>query len=79
MPTDHRLAISFQGLWKDIYEKLNLFFETIFQFVWTSFEVLHALSNLLFNWQDCLDKSGVVGTILMDLSKVFDCLPYDLI
>ena len=39
----------------------------------------HALSNLLFNWQNCLDKSGVVGIILMDLSKAFDCLPHDLI
>ena len=39
----------------------------------------HALSNLLFNWQNCLDKSGVVGTILIDLSKAFDCLPHDLI
>ena len=24
-------------------------------------------------------KSGVVGTILMDLSKTFDCQPHDLI
>ena len=31
----------------------------------------HALSNLLFDCQNCLDKSGVVGTILMDLCKVY--------
>ena len=26
-----------------------------------------------------LDNSGLVGTILMDLSKAYDCLPHDLI
>ena len=39
----------------------------------------YLLSNILFNWQNCLDKSGVVGAILMDLSKTFNCLPNDLI
>ena len=39
----------------------------------------HALLNLLKNWQKCLDKSGVVGTVLMDLRKAYDCLPHDLL
>ena len=39
----------------------------------------HALLNFLKNWQKCLDKSGVVGTVLMDLSKACDCLPHDLL
>ena len=39
----------------------------------------HVLLNLLKNWQKCLDKSGVVGTVLMDLSKAYDCLPHDLV
>ena len=29
----------------------------------------HALLNLLKNWQKCLNKSGVVRTVLMDFSK----------
>ena len=39
----------------------------------------HAIFNLLQNWQKCLDKSGIVGTLLMDLSKAYDCLPHDLL
>ena len=30
-------------------------------------------------WQEELDKSGLVGTILMDLSKAYDCLPHELL
>ena len=39
----------------------------------------YALLNLLKNWQETLDKSGVIGTVLMDLSKAYDCLPHDLV
>ena len=37
------------------------------------------LFKLLQRWQNELDSSGLVGTILMDLSKAYDCLPHDLI
>ena len=39
----------------------------------------YAQFNLMQNWQACLTNSGKIGTILMDLSKAFDCLPYDLL
>ena len=39
----------------------------------------HALFRLLQSWQKELDNSGFIGTILMDLSKAYDCLPHDLI
>ena len=68
---------------KILYKQLNSFFETKLSphlcGFRSKYSTQHALSNLLFNWQNCLDKSGVVGTILMDLSKAFDCLPHDLI
>ena len=38
----------------------------------------HALFRLIQSWQKELDGSGFVGTIPMDLSKAYDCLPYDL-
>ena len=39
-----------------------------------------ALINLVQKWQKCLDASdGIVGTLLMDLSKAYDCVNHDLI
>ena len=38
-----------------------------------------ALLNLLKNWQKSLDKLVVIGTVLMDLSMAYDCLPHDLL
>ena len=38
-----------------------------------------ALFCLIQAWQKELDKSGYTGTVLMDLSKAYDCLPRDLI
>ena len=35
--------------------------------------------NMLYQTFHLIDKSRVVGTILMKLSKVFDCLPHDLV
>ena len=39
----------------------------------------HTLFKLLHSWQKELDNSGFIGTVLMDLSKAYGCLPHDLI
>ena len=44
-----------------------------------NYSTQHALLKLMQKWQLCLDNSGMVGTILMDLSKAFDCLPHELL
>ena len=37
----------------------------------------HSLIRVIEKWRKCLDSTGIVGTILMDLSKAFDCFPHD--
>ena len=32
----------------------------------------------LEEWRESLDKNNVVGGVLMNLSKAFDCVPHDL-
>ena len=39
----------------------------------------HALLRLLETCKEFLDKKGYVGSVLMDLSKAFDCLDHDLL
>ena len=39
----------------------------------------HALFRLLQKWEKELDSRGFIGTILIDLSKAYDCLPHDLL
>ena len=39
----------------------------------------YALLRLIEDWRQCIDKRGIVGTVLMDLSKAYDCLPHDLL
>ena len=39
----------------------------------------HALIRLIETIRKILDRKGVAGMILMDLSKAFDCIPHDLL
>ena len=36
------------------------------------------LSRLIENWKKALDQKFLAGAVLMDLSKLFDCLQHDL-
>ena len=39
----------------------------------------HILLKLLEDWKYALDRGEKVGSVSMDLSKAFDCLPYRLL
>ena len=39
----------------------------------------HVFVRLIENWKEHLDTKMIVGTVLMDLSKAFDCIPHDLL
>ena len=39
----------------------------------------HALIRIIETIRKTLDRKGVAGMILMDLSKAFDCMPHDLL
>ena len=68
---------------KVMANQLSEFFETKFSKFLCGFRkghsTQHALINLINSWQKSLDKGNVVGTVLMDLSKAYDCLPHDLL
>ena len=46
---------------------------------WKNYNTQHVLLRLLEEWREHLDNNKTVGGILMDLSMVFDCVPYDLL
>ena len=39
----------------------------------------HVLFRLLQEWKTELDKSRFVGTMMIDLSKDYNCLPHDIL
>ena len=39
----------------------------------------YAMFRVFEIWEKCLDMSGTIGPILMDLSKAYDCISYDLL
>ena len=44
-----------------------------------SYSTQHVLIRLVEDWRSKLDTDHVVGAVLMDLSKAFDCIPHDLL
>jgi hypothetical protein len=70
----------YEGILND---QIGHFFEDIYSPYLSGFRKGHSCQTLLMrlveDWKKALDSHKVVGTILMDLSKAFDCLPHDLL
>ena len=68
---------------RQIYNQLSEYTESFLNHVLCGFRkahsTQHALFKLLQSWQKELDNGGFVGTILMDLSKAYDCIPHELL
>ena len=68
---------------KLIYKQLSNYTESFLSSILCGFRkaqnTQHALFKLLHSRQKELDQKGFVGTILMDLSKAYDCIPHDLL
>ena len=67
--------ISQRILFNQLQRFSNKFLSPLFCGFRKGYSTQYALINLLQKWQKCPDASdGIVGTLLMDLSKVYDCV-----
>ena len=66
-----------------IKDQVTPFFDTFLSIFVTayrqSYSSQHVLLRLIEDWRYCLDQSKLVGIILMDLSKAFDCILHHLL
>ena len=44
-----------------------------------SYSTRHVLIRMVEEWKENLDNNFIAGAVLTDLSKSFDCIPYDLL
>ena len=66
-----------------IFDQINNFFQDKFSNFLCGFRkgfsTQTALVRLIQKWQNCLDNRGIIGTVLTDLSKAYDCIIHDLL
>ena len=66
-------------IYDQLYEYLENFLSELFCGFQKRHSTQHALFRLITKWQAELDSACYVGTILMDLSKAYNCLSNDLL
>ena len=80
--------VSILNTFSKIYEKviknqsasyIHKYFSPFISAQRKSYSTQQVLIRLLEEWREKLDKNFIVGAVLMDLSKAFDCIPHDLI
>ena len=80
--------VSILNAFSKIYEKviknqlasyLDKYFSPFISAYRKSYSTQQVLIRLLEEWREKLDKNFIVGAVLMNLSKAFNCIPHDLI
>ena len=68
---------------KEIYEQVPKYFQPFFnEFLCefrSAYSMQYALFKLLTSWQNLLNRGGLLGSFVMDLSTAYDCLKDDLL
>ena len=68
---------------KDMYEQISDYVEKFLSPYLFGYRKGHSTEQCLMTmiemWKKALDERQVVGAVLTDLSKAFDCLPHDLL
>ena len=66
-----------------IYNQLSQYTENFLSHILCGFRKAHSTQNAFFKLlqssQKEIDNGGFVGTVLMDLSKAYDCIPHELL
>ena len=82
---NYRPASILNCFWKIerfLHEQFKPFVETFlsgFAAAWKRYSCNHVLMQLIGNWKRALHVNFQTATILIDLSKAFDCIPHDLL
>ena len=80
--------VSILNAFSKIYEKViknhlmsyfDKYFSPFISAYRKSYSTQQVLIRLLEEWRERLCKNCIVGAVLMDLSKAFDCIPHDLV
>ena len=80
--------VSILSCFSKVYEKfllekfkpfINTFLSKFIAAYRENYSSSHVLIRLIENWKQALDENFVVGTVLIDLCKAFDCIPHDLL
>ena len=66
-----------------IFDQINDFMQNKFSDLLcgfrNGFSTQVTLIKLLQKWQQSLDNKEIIGTVLIDLSKAYDCIQHDLL